>query len=97
VIVSRLRWAVLLIVLARVSPLSADTIKLRNGKTVEGMFIGGDSKTVRVLLDSGQVSEIPLDQTTGIEFAVRKPPQPAPAPAPVAAAPAAAKKGYRKK
>jgi len=91
VIVSRLRWAVLLIVLARVSPLSADTIKLRNGKTVEGMFIGGDSKTVRVLLDSGQVSEIPLDQTTGIEFAVRKPPQPAPAPAPVAAAPAAAK------
>jgi len=79
------QWAVLLIVAAGVS-LSADTIKLRNGKTVEGMFIGGDSKTVRVLLDSGQVSEIPLDQTAGIEFAARKPPQPAPA----AAAPASA-------
>jgi len=82
--VRRVQWAVLLIVVAGVS-LSADTIKLRNGKTIEGMFIGGDSKTVRVLLDSGQVSEIPLDQTVGIEFAPRKAPQPAAAAAPAAA------------
>ena len=38
------------------------------------MFIGGDSKSVRVLLDNGQVSEIPLDQTAAVEFAPRKPP-----------------------
>ena len=38
--------------------LSADRVRLRSGKVVEGMFIGGDSKTVRVLLDNGSVSEI---------------------------------------
>jgi hypothetical protein len=57
------------------------------------MFIGADSKTVRVLLDSGQVSEVPIDQTISIEFSPRKPPAPAPAPAPrpaATAAPAAA-------
>ena len=34
--------------------LSADRVRLRSGKVVEGMFIGGDSKTVRVLLDNGR-------------------------------------------
>ena len=38
------------------------------------MFIGGDSKTVRILLDSGQVSEIPLDDAVAVEFSPRKPP-----------------------
>jgi hypothetical protein len=77
-------------VIAVVSPLSADTIRLRSGKTVEGMFIGGDSKSVRVLLDDGQVSEIPLEQTTSVEFAPRKPPPPPPPPpAAKPAAPAA--------
>jgi hypothetical protein len=60
-------------------PLSADTVRLRGGKTVTGMFIGGDSKSVRVLLDSGQVSEIPLEQAVAVEFAPRTPPRPAPA------------------
>jgi hypothetical protein len=64
------------------APLSADTVRLRSGKTVEGMFIGGDSKTVRLLLDSGQVSEIPLEQTTAVQFTPRKPPPPAPKPEP---------------
>ena len=40
--------------------LSADRVKLRSGKVIEGMFIGGDSKSVRVLLDDGQVSEVPI-------------------------------------
>ena len=56
---------------------AADTVRLQSGKTVEGMFIGADSRTLRVLLDSGQVSEIPLEQTVGVEFTARKPPQPA--------------------
>ena len=38
------------------SSLSADRVKLRSGKVIEGMFIGADSKSVRVLLDDGQVS-----------------------------------------
>lgn len=63
-------------------PASADTIRLKNGKTIEGLFIGGDSKTVRVLLDSGQVSEVSLEQATAVEFTARKPPPPPPAPKP---------------
>ena len=74
---------------AIVMPAAADTVRLRSGKTVEGLFIGADSKALRVLLDSGQVSEVPLDQATAVEFSVRKPPPP-PAPRPAAPPPAAA-------
>jgi hypothetical protein len=77
-------------VIVAVVPLSADRVRLRSGKTVEGLFIGGDSKTVRVLLDSGQVSEIPLEQTVAVEFAARKPPAPPPPPPPAPAATASA-------
>ena len=81
--------AAMLIVAAGVS-LSADRVRLRSGKVIEGMFIGGDSKTVRVLLDNGQVSEVPLDEAVAVEFSARKPTTPAAAPASAAAkAPAA--------
>ena len=79
--------AVVLVVGMSVS-LSADRVRLRSGKTVEGMFMGGDSKSVRVLLDDGSVSEIPLEEAIAVEFSARKP-KTAPAPAP-AAKPAAA-------
>ena len=79
--------AVVLVVGMSVS-LSADRVRLRSGKTVEGMFMGGDSKSVRVLLDDGSVSEIPLEEAIAVEFSARKP-KAAPAPAP-AAKPAAA-------
>ena len=77
------------LVLVAAAPLSADTVRLRSGKTIQGQFLGGDSKSVRVLLDNGQVSEIPLEQAVAVEFTVRKPPPPSPPPAakPAAAAP----------
>jgi hypothetical protein len=79
-------------VLAAGASLSADRIRLRSGKAVEGMFIGGDSKTVRVLLESGQVYEAPIEDVTAVEFAARKPAPPPAAPrgraAPAASAPA---------
>jgi hypothetical protein len=87
--------AAILVIAAGVS-LSADRVRLRSGKVVEGMFIGGDSKSVRVLLDDGQVSEVRLEDAVAVEFSARKPlpkPQPttaAPAAAPAPAAPAAA-------
>ena len=84
---SALGVAVVLVVGMSVS-LSADRVRLRSGKTVEGMFMGGDSKSVRVLLDDGSVSEIPLEEAIAVEFSARKP-KAAPAPAP-AAKPAAA-------
>jgi hypothetical protein len=76
------------LVLVAAAPLSADTVRLRSGKAIQGQFLGGDSKSVRVLLDNGQVSEIPLEQAVAVEFTVRKPPPPPPPPP--AAKPAAA-------
>jgi hypothetical protein len=80
------KWLLAVIVLTTVAPLDADRIRLRSGKLVEGMFVGGDSKTVRVLLDNGTVSTVPLEQVTSVEFAERKPPPPPPPPKPAAAA-----------
>jgi hypothetical protein len=87
----RTRCITAVIVLAASASLAADRVRLRSGKSIDGIFIGGDSKTVRVLLDSGSVSEIPLEETVAVEFSARKPPPPPPPPAPKpAAAPAAA-------
>jgi hypothetical protein len=79
-----------LLVLATSVSLTADRIRLRSGKIVTGMFIGGDSKSIRVLLDNGQVSEVALEDAVAVEFSARKPatpqaqaPEPAAKPKPV--------------
>ena len=84
------RWVVAVLIVVAGVPLGADRVRLRSGQVVEGMFIGGDSKTVRVLLDNGRVSEIRLEDTVAVEFEVRKPPPPPPPP-PAKPAPAPAK------
>jgi hypothetical protein len=58
----RLWWIAALLTMAVAAPAFADTVKLRSGKVVTGQFIGGDSKSVRVLLDNGTISEVPLEQ-----------------------------------
>ena len=83
----------LVLILALGATLSADRIRLRSGKIVQGTFIGADSKAVRILLDSGQVSEVPIEDAVAVEFSARKPatpPPPAPRPATAAPAPAPA-------
>ncbi len=91
---TRARWMTVVLVLATGASLSADRVRLRSGQVVEGMFIGGDSKSVRVLLDDGRVSEVALEDAVAVEFSARKPASPQPsaaAPAPSssrAAAPA---------
>ena len=84
----RIALSVAVIVAAGAS-LSADRVRLRSGKVVEGMFIGGDSKSVRVLLDSGSVSEIRLEDAVAVEFSARKTApshaKPTPTPSPAAA------------
>ena len=84
-------------VVAAGATLDADRVRLRNGQVVTGMFLGADSKAVRLLMDNGAVAEIRLDQAVAVEFDARKPPAapaakpaPKPAAAPAAAAPAAA-------
>jgi outer membrane lipoprotein SlyB len=64
--------------------LSADRVRLRSGKVVVGTFIGADSKAVRVLLDDGRVSEIPIQDAMAVEFSARKPATPPAKPAPAA-------------
>jgi hypothetical protein len=90
--IPRARWpaSLLALVLAAVASLSADKVKLKSGKVVDGVFIGADSKAVRVLLDSGQVSEIPIGEAVAVEFTPRKPAPAAPAASPKPAAKPAA-------
>jgi hypothetical protein len=81
------------LIVAVAIPVSADRVRLRSGKVVAGIFIGGDSKAVRLLLDDGVVSEIPLTEAVAIEFTARKkaaatPAKAAPAPSSAAATPA---------
>ena len=82
---------VAVLALAGSAALHADRVKLRSGKVVEGMFIGADSKTVRVLLDDGSVTEVSVADATSVEFSARTPkPAPKPEPPPTKPAPAAA-------
>jgi hypothetical protein len=71
--------AVLLVVAGSV--LSADRVRLRSGKVVEGTFLGGDSKAVRLLLANGTRAEIPIGDVDALDFTARKPPPPPPDPA----------------
>jgi hypothetical protein len=90
----RIPYLTVLIVLALGVSLSADRVRLRSGKVIEGQFLGADSKAVRVLLESGQVSEVRIEDAVAVEFAARKPaatPAPAAARTPAAAQPAPAK------
>lgn len=61
--------------------LSADRLRLRSGKVIEGMFLAGDSKTVRMLLANGSKAEVAIEEVTAVEFTPRRPPPP-PAPDP---------------
>jgi len=90
--IRRVQWVTAVLILALGSTLLADRVRLRSGKVITGMFMGGDSKSVRVLLDNGQVSEVPLEEAVAVEFSARKPapPPPPPAPSPAAVASQAA-------
>jgi hypothetical protein len=63
--------------------LSADRVKLRNGKVVEGTILSADSTSVRMLLPDGSAATFPIADVSDVEFTARKaPPAPAPAPDP---------------
>ena len=74
------------LVLASASEAFADRVELRSGRVVEGMFVGADSRTVRLLLPTGQRADLPIEDVVAVTFSPRTPPPPPPKPA---AAPAA--------
>lgn len=66
-----------------VAILSADKVRLRSGKVVDGSFVSADVKSVRLLLNNGSIADFPLDDLSAVEFSPRKaPPPPPPAPDP---------------
>ncbi|HEY7291047.1 MAG TPA: YMGG-like glycine zipper-containing protein [Vicinamibacterales bacterium] len=79
---------VAILIVAATATLSADKVKLRTGKSVEGSFMSADVKVVRFLLANGSIAEFKIEDISGLEFTPRKappppPPDPARAPAPV--------------
>ena len=47
--------------------LSADSVVLRNGKTIEGTYLGGDARRVRMAVDD-EVQTIVIDEISQIRF-----------------------------
>lgn len=81
----RFRILIVMVLLAG-SSLSADRVRLRSGKVVQGSFTGADSTTVRMLLADGSRAAFPIADVVGVEFTVRTPPPP-PKTAPATRAP----------
>jgi hypothetical protein len=81
------RLLVVVLVLLAGTIASADRVRLRSGKVVEGMFTGADSGTVRLLLADGSRASFPVADVAGVDFTARTPPKAAPA----AAAPSPAR------
>src|SRR5690349_13100041 len=72
--------------------LLADTITLRNGRVMQGTYLGGTARQVR-LDDGSQIRTVDVDDIARIEFsapagAQAAPPPPPPAPAPLPPRPA---------
>ena len=85
-------FLVVFFLLFTIHPL-ADDLYLKNGRRVEGTFLGGDSRTVRFLLQDGQVGSFAITDVESIIFgtqagsAASSAPAPAPTPTPVPADP----------
>ena len=79
----------LVLSLATVALLSADTLHLRNGQTLDGTFLGGDARQIRFLGSAGNVQNYSVSDVESVSFGSSAPttalaPASTPAPAPVA-------------
>ena len=83
-----MRTRFLLVALAALSIASADTLTLRDGRSVEGQFLGGTARQVRMAVgDSVQTFDV--SDVASLRFEGAAAPSPAPAPQPpLPAAPA---------
>jgi hypothetical protein len=62
----------------------ADTLVLRDGKKLEGTFLGANSRQVDFMTPDGQTQHIPITNIVSISFSVPATAAPAPAAAPAA-------------
>jgi len=72
---------------------NADTLRLKSGATVEGTFLGGDTRQVKFLDSTGSMSTYEIGDVAGIDFAAgatATAPPSSPKPAPHRAAASAA-------
>lgn len=67
----------------------ADTVRLRNGKNIEGTFVGGTARQIEFLAGSGQTMVLPLGEVVSVAFSDAPVAAPAPAAPSVPAAPPA--------
>jgi hypothetical protein len=78
-------FAILFAALVIVEAASADTLRLRSGRTVEGTFLGADTRQVKFLGPDGQPKTYSLTEVEGIVFAAttaEPPSAPTPPPKP---------------
>ena len=61
---------------------SADRVRLRSGRVIDGTLTGADSSTVRLMLANGTRADVAVADIAGIEFTARAPKAAPPAPAP---------------
>jgi hypothetical protein len=50
------------------SAVQADTLKLRDGKSITGTFLGGSSRQIEFLPHGGQAQKYPIDQVLSLSF-----------------------------
>jgi hypothetical protein len=75
------KLVVLLAALVLVASSNADTLRLRSGRTVQGTFLGADTRQISFLESSGQSKTYSLIDVQGITFAAMVAPS-APVPLP---------------
>jgi hypothetical protein len=66
-----------LILISLASVALADTLTLRDGRSMDGTYLGGDSRTVR-FATADRVETLSIDQISSIRFAEQAPPPPPP-------------------
>jgi hypothetical protein len=75
-------FVILFVSLVFVAMAHADTLHLRSGQTLEGTFLGADTRQVRFLGPDGQSRTFALTDVETITFAAAPPPPPPPPPPP---------------
>jgi hypothetical protein len=82
----RIAFVVFLTMFVTVAVASADTLRLRSGATIEGTFLGADTRQIKFLGPDGQPKTYSLTEVESITFAAMTAPPVAASKAPVSAA-----------